>query len=67
MEHLHFSFLPKSLTFSSPLLVLVKAVGRSQIYEELPEGFIVPLFIIELPNFVMAHIEEEDSICVGLG
>lgn len=66
MECLHFSFLPKNLTFSSPLPALVKAVGRNQIHEELPEGFIVLLFIIEPPNFVMAHIEE-NSVCVGLG
>lgn len=67
MERLYFSFLPKNLTFSSPLPALVKAVGRNKIYEELFEGFIMSLFIIELPNFVMAHVEEQYSVCVGLG
>lgn len=39
--------------------LLCRVVGRNQIYENLPEGFAVPLLITELPNFVMAHTEEE--------
>lgn len=58
-------FCQRILTLSPPLLALVKVVGRNQIYEEFPEGFIVPLFITELPNLVKAHIEE-DNVCVRL-
>lgn len=65
MKYLYFSFLPKNSTLSSPLQLLSKAVGRNQIYENLPEGFVVPLFITELPNLVMAHTGE-DSVCIRL-
>lgn len=51
-------FCQRILTLSPPLPALVKAVGRNQIYEEFPEGFIVPLFITELPNLVKGHVEE---------
>lgn len=40
--------------------LLPKAVGRKEIYEELPEGFIVLLFITGFPSLVMAHTEEDD-------
>lgn len=54
VKYLNFSFLPKNLTLSSPLPALTKELEEIIFLKNCLKG-LVPLFITELPNLVMAH------------